>query len=349
MTSTMNPEIIDIDKWFPSEQQRKYVSLLKGRVGVTRRRAEYFVKLWAYLLLKQHQERGKSIKPPLTKLDLPSGFVACTHREAHELFYSKQDRGSERAAGMMLDKLVALGLIEKDFDGNNTCIRIRSSLASIDRSPPTPEEISIVADTFNPRTDAIPVASFLAHNYNWMNKKTTAVPQRIARILRNWSAQYPTGMRVLRREDNQEPIGFYVLYPTTRESEGKFFLPPSKSLHLSIDNEIDPIQMAKPGDRNCTSIFVRSCQIDTPYQNSDRFCLLLTDSQAILQQMQADFPNLCDLYTLAINPAAEQLASAVGFQKTGCDPHSSLYWMYMALDTFLTQDMEAAISSLNFN
>jgi hypothetical protein len=45
----MNPA--SIDQWFPVEQQRKYVSQLKGRVGVTRRRAEYFVKLWAYLLL----------------------------------------------------------------------------------------------------------------------------------------------------------------------------------------------------------------------------------------------------------------------------------------------------------
>ncbi len=344
----MNPATID--KWFPPEQQGKYVSLLKTRVGVTRRRAEYFVKLWAYLLLKQHQEGGKSLQPPLTKLDLPEGFIPCTHREAHELFYSQQDRGSERAAGMMLDKLVALGLIEKDFDGNNTCIRIRSSLANIiDSSPPTPEHISIVADIFNPRTDAIPVASFLADNYNWMNKKTTAVPQRIARILRNWSAQYSTGMRVIRREDNQDPVGFYLLYPTTMASEENFFLPPSKSLHLSIANDQDPIQMAKPGDRNCTSIFVRSCQIDAPYQNRDRFYLLLTDAQATLKRMQADFPNLCDLYTLAINPSAEQLASAVGFQKTGSDPQSSLYWMYMALDKFLALDMATAISSLNFN
>ncbi len=343
----MNPATID--KWFPPEQQRKYVSLLKIKVGVTRRRAEYFVKLWAYLLLKQHEERGKTLKPPLTKLDLPEGFVACTHREAHELFYSQQDRGSERAAGMMLDKLVALGLIEKDFDGNNTCIRIRSSLATIDNSSPTPEDISIVADIFNPRTDAIPVASFLAHNYNWMNKKITTVPQRIARILRSWSAQYPTGMRVIRREDNQDPIGFYLLYPTAMASEENFFLPPSKSLHLSTTNDKDPIQMAKPGDDNCTSIFVRSCQIDARYQNSDRFCLLLTDAQATLKQMQADFPNLCDLYTLAINPSAEELASAVGFQKTGSDPQSSLYWMYMALDKFLALDMAKAISSLKFN
>ena len=107
--------------------------------------------------------------------------------------------------------------------------------------------------------------------------------------------------------------------------------------------------MAKPGDVNCTSIFVRSCQIDARYQNCDRFNLLLTDAQATLKQMQADFPNLCDLYTLAINPSAEELASAVGFRKTGSDPQSSLYWMYMALDNFLAMDMKVAISSLKFN
>ncbi|MER3589642.1 MAG: hypothetical protein C4322_18570, partial [Mastigocladus sp. ERB_26_1] len=74
----MNPA--SIDEWFPIEQQRKYVSQVKGRVGITRRRAECFVKLWAYLFLKQQQELGKQLQLPLTELSLPEGFVACTHR-----------------------------------------------------------------------------------------------------------------------------------------------------------------------------------------------------------------------------------------------------------------------------
>jgi hypothetical protein len=62
--------------------------MLIGRVGLTRRRAECFVRLWTYLLLKQQQELGDVLRQPLTQLQVPKGFVACTHREAAELFYS---------------------------------------------------------------------------------------------------------------------------------------------------------------------------------------------------------------------------------------------------------------------
>jgi hypothetical protein len=166
----MNPE--SIDEWFPIEQQRKYVSGLKEkmRVGLTRRRAEYFIKLWAYLFLKQQLEQGKELQPPITELALPEGFVVCTHREAQDLFYSQTDRGSDRAAGMMIDKLMALGLIEKEFDGNTIRIRIHSPLPNFQESTEAPESVELVADVFNPRTDAIPVATLLARYYNWMKK-----------------------------------------------------------------------------------------------------------------------------------------------------------------------------------
>jgi hypothetical protein len=74
--------------------------------------------LWIYLLLKHQQELGVELRQPLTQLHIPEGFIACTHREAAELFYAQKERGSDRAAGMMIDKLLALGLIEKQFDGN---------------------------------------------------------------------------------------------------------------------------------------------------------------------------------------------------------------------------------------
>jgi hypothetical protein len=142
----MNPE--SINQWFPLEQQHKYVSLLRGRVGVTRRRAEYFIKLWAYLLLKQQEEVGKRLQRPLTQLEIPEGFVPCTHREAYEIFYAQQNngRGSERAAGMMIDQLVALGLIEKDFDGNSTCIRIRSLPLNPQESTCALESVQLMTD-----------------------------------------------------------------------------------------------------------------------------------------------------------------------------------------------------------
>ena len=343
----INPQIIN--RWFPVEQQRKYVSQLQGRVGITRRRAEYFVKLWVYLLVKQRQELGQPIKQPLTELDLPDGFVPCTHHEAQEVFYSEQERGSDRSAGMMIDKLVALGLIEKDFDGNTTCIRIRSSLPNLQDSNPAKAPIALFTDDFNPRTDAIPVASFLARNYKWMNKQATALPQRIVRILRSWAEQYPTGMRVLRRSDTQDAVGFYILYPVARESEANFFLPPRKSLHLSATWDTDPFQIAQKGDRNCSSIFVRSWKIDLPYKQLINVCEFLKDVQKKLVHIQSDFPNLCDMYLLAIHPTDEQLASALGFHKTNQDSQLPLYWMYIPIDKYLSLDIEQAVSGLKFD
>ncbi|AFY53556.1 hypothetical protein Riv7116_0981 [Rivularia sp. PCC 7116] len=337
-----------IDDFFGVEHQLKYVALLKGKVGLTRRRAECFVKLWAYLLLKQHQELG-IVSKAVTELDLPEGFVACTHREANELFYAEQDRGSERAAGMMIDKLVALGLIEKEFDGNNICIRICSPLSDINESAQVAEPVELVTDNFNPRTDTIPVATFLARQYDWMNKKTTAVPQIIARKLRNWAKKYSKGMRVLRRCDTQHPIGVCILYPVASESEENFFLPPSKSLHLSTASQIDPFEMAEAGDEDCTSLFIRSFRIDSAYLQHSSLHQLLEDARETLINMQADFPNLCDLYTLTIDPFAQSLALAMGFQETGQDSQVSLYWMYMALDKYLTLDIEQALSNLKLD
>ncbi|HEY9636652.1 MAG TPA: hypothetical protein V6D14_24850 [Coleofasciculaceae cyanobacterium] len=286
----MNPAFID--QWFSIEQQRNYVSMLIGRVGLTRRRAECFVRLWIYLLLKQQQELGSRLTKPLSQLQVPEGFVACTHREAAELFYANKDRGSDRAAGMMLDKLLALGLIEKQFDGN--CLYQIRSLPILTAPTKPVEPIQLKMDAFNPRTDAVFIASFLAHNYNWMNNNTTAVPHKIAKLLRVWAEQYSTGMRVLRRCDTSHPAGFYLLYPTAAKSEEQFFLSPSKSIHLSSASDIDPLEMAIPRDPHCTSVFLRSWMLDTPYKSWKNVCLFLEDLQKTLVRMQGDFPNLCD-------------------------------------------------------
>ncbi|WP_017659269.1 hypothetical protein [Baaleninema simplex] len=115
---------ICLDRWFPRDYQRHYMSQLVGKGGLTRRRAEYFVRLWAYLWLKYQLMLDRGISSPLTELNIPEEFVSCTHREAAALFYADRDRGSHRAAGMMLDKLAHLGLICKQFDGNTVCIKI---------------------------------------------------------------------------------------------------------------------------------------------------------------------------------------------------------------------------------
>ena len=173
----------DLNQWFSTEQQKSYVSMLLGRVGLTRRRAECFVRLWAYLVIKQKLESGKLLKPPLQELTQPEGLIPCTHREMAALFYSDGDRGSERAAGMMLDRLVDLRLVKKQFDGNSICLEINNLanlLTPTDKNlEPAEATVQFKTDAFNSRTDAIPVATFLARNYNWMNNNTSMVSQYI--------------------------------------------------------------------------------------------------------------------------------------------------------------------------
>ena len=337
-------DIAKLDAWYSQSQRRTAVSLLMKRVGVTRTRAECFIRLWIYLLVKQLQESQPRIKPPLAKLELLETEVQCTHREAAELFYSDSDRGSDRAAGMMLDKLAALGLIAKHFDGNATAIQIQPLSEILNVAEPQ-KPVQLQLDNFNARCDAIPVANLLATNYNWMNRNTNAVPQKIAKILRLLASQYSNGMRVLRHCDNLNPVGFYLLYPTATESEVNFFNAPSKSLHLSSLSDIDPFKMALPGDQNCQSVFIRSWMIDPQYLSEYRIAFL-EDTQKVLVEMQTDFPNLCDLYTLMIHPMYEKQALALGFHQTSCDSQLSIYWMYLALDRFLALDIKEALKDL---
>ena len=342
----MNPE--SIDRHFPPEQQSRYINQLLGRVGLTRRRAQCLVRLWIYLLLKQHQATRQPLPAHPSHLAVPQGFIPCTHREAATLFYGDQDRGSDRAAGLMLDKLVALGLISKQFDGNTTCIQIRN-LPEFQAEPQTTEQPTTTIDTFNPRTDTIPVANFLARTYNWLNRNTDCASHQIAKTLRRWSQQYPMGMRVLRRCDTLHPVGFYVLYPTAAVSEERFFMAPSKSLHLSTADDTDPIEVAQPGDPTCTSVFVRSWMIEPSFMTPDQVVCMLEDAQTLLQAMQQQFANLCDIHTLVVHPFHEELTLSLGFHKTGQDPQMPVYWMYMALDRYLELNIKAIANKLKLS
>jgi hypothetical protein len=329
----------DLEIWFSAQQQQQYVSLLMRRVGMTRRRAECFVRLWLYLLLKQYQSQKLTLKPPLAELVLPEGAIACSCREAAELFYADRDNGSDRASGMMLDKLAALGLIKKHFDGNSTRIEIQplpELLAGADAEVAIPE---VQPAAFDPRSDAIPIANLLASNYNWLNRNTDALSYRIANILRDWASQYATGMRVLRRCDNQNPVGFYALCPIQRQSEIKFFSPPSKGMHLSAVSEIDPFAIALPDDPQCRAVFVRSWMIDASYRDLMQIPFL-QDAQQTLIKISQDFPNLSDMYTLVIHPNYEELGLILGFQKTNLNSKLSVYWMYQAVDRFLALEMD---------
>ncbi|MFN5513185.1 MAG: hypothetical protein ACK5CA_00110 [Cyanobacteriota bacterium] len=347
MTPSFRFDFDQFHAWLPVPLYQHYLQGVMRRVGVTGRRADCFVRLWLYLWLKQAHRQAISTPRPLTALP-PVPWIDCSCREAAEIFYYDQERGSDRAAGMMLDKLAALNLIRKQFDGNVTEITIVPPPELLaETTPPAGTQCvfgiaGVEPDGFDPRCDAVPIANLLSSNYNWLNRNADAISYRIANILRDWAEQYPRGMRVLRRLDNQNPVGFYALYPTRRESEIKFFAPPSQGLHLSKVSDIDPFTMAQPGDPDCRAVFVRSWMIESTYQSQTQV-LFLRDAQQTLRRMQEDFPRLMDMYTLIIHPSYAELGSRLGFQKMSTDPKLPLYWMYQALDRFLALDLEQAM------
>jgi hypothetical protein len=340
MDSPIEPDALD--RWFPRDRQAHYVDQLRGQRGLTRRRAECFIRLWGYLVLKTLHPLPKTAVVDLEPLERA---VSCTNREAADLFYSESERGSDRAAGMMIDHLVQVGLVEKNFDGSTNMIFIRAVPELRKISAPI-AAISLQPDYFNPRIDAVPIATLLAHNYNWMTSSTTAVAHKATRLLRLWAQQYPRGMRVLRRSDTLQAVGFYIVYPIASASEGNLFLPPGLSLHICTDGIVDPMEMAQLGDPHCLSVFVRSWTIEESYKTFESVSLFMQDTQETFVRMQQDFPNISDIYVMPIHPSYEALAQVLGFQKTIQDPHSYLCWMYLAVDRFLELDVERAIARL---
>ncbi len=349
-----------LDHLFPIEQQRGYIATLQHRGGFTRRRAECFVRLWAYLVLKQQAELQGQVPAILSQLYCPEGLVACTHREASELFYHNQERGSDRAAGMMIDRFISLGLMEKRFDGQTLSLQIRAipELSSSEpASPSASPAVEFFTDDFNPRTDAVPIANLFTKAYAELIRDSAATSHKISRTLRLWAQQYPGCMRVLRRSDNHNPVGGYVLYPTADESVIHFFQPPSKSFYFVSDVAEDPFKMAAPGDPSCTSVNIRSWVIDPDYMNRATLCQFLEDTQTTLQRMQADFPELCDLYSVVVHPMYEELRKLLGFARICQDNQRSYAWIYLAVDRFTqlnisqalaTLKMEKSVSATNF-
>jgi hypothetical protein len=344
----------NLDTFFPKEQQRLYAAALMQRGGLTRLRAEYFVRLWAYLQLKQQWQTDSAIPQPLTQLSPLEEAVTCTHRETAELFYSNQDRGSDRAAGMMIDRFVALGLLEKRFDGQSLCLQVRG-LPELHIFPTQPEApVQLETDAFNPRTDAVPTANLIARSYaeliqsNRSLKDPLAASHKIVRVLRGWSQQYPQGMRVLRRQDNRNPVAITVLYPVAHASEALFFQPFNKGVYLTADIEVDPFQPAALGDLRCSAVYVRAWAIDIPYLSKGTIAAMLEDSQITLRAMRNDYPNLCDMYSAFIHPAYEELKRALGFQEVSHDKQRSYAWVYLAVDHFIELDMQQVVSRLKF-
>jgi hypothetical protein len=333
-----------LEQYFSSEVYKTYVALVVKRGGLTRRRAECFVLLWAYLLLKQVAENLTEI-PAIAVLYPPQGFVSCTHREAQELFYCHQDKGSERAAGLMIDKLAALGLLDKKFDGQTLCLQVREYPEFMQdvAEPPAPE---IFVDAFDPVADAIPTAQLMTRCFFELVKDEAMTRHKISKCLRQWGAIYPGCIRVFRRSDTQNPVGVLILYPTQEKSDRLFFGPPSKGFYLTNDRDIDPFEMAIPGDPTCTSVYVRAWIIDRPYMNAQRMQQLIETSQATLRVMRQDYPGLRDVYSLVIHPSYEQLREIMGFERLAQDTQRPYSWGYIAIERYLALDPQKIVAAL---
>lgn len=338
------PAAEEINQWFPVEVQHRYVDQVAGQSGLTRRQAICFVRLWAYACRQQEQSQM-----PLEALSPEAYQLTCSHREAADLFYWDQPRGSERAAGLMINQLVKKHLVKRTtFDGFPSQLSLQIPPSFLPQTlPPSPTQVE--ADAFDARRDAPLIASFLDESYSWVSQRTESTSFKITRVLRRWATQYPKGLRVLRQVSEGSPVGFAAFYPAHPNSEEMFHSPPSSSLHLVTLDDTDPIQLASSGDPECYVVFVRGWQFKPEYWCYTNVCEFLEDSQATLRAMQQEFPNLSDIYTITIHPNLEAFAVALGFKPMKADPNSSLRWYYIALDHFLSLDADETLVEFDFN
>ncbi len=335
----------EVEEWFPLDVQTKYIEHIVHQPGlkITLRQATYFVRLWGYGYLMQ---RGMDHAPISTLKRQVSSFY-CSHRDAADLFYT-QTQGTHRAAGQMLDKLASKNLLRRG-EADGVATRLSLNIPHSFEIVEDDEDDTFYPDSFDPRNDSTLVANILENVYSYDSERPESMLHSIKRGLRQWARQYPEGLRVLRRSSNKEPIGFAALLPAHPDSEEKFDLSPSRSLHLSrLDvREEDPIKIATKGDPDCYTVFVRSWQIQFNVWTYENACEFIKDSQMTLRNMRDNFPNLSDLYTIAIHPLSEDFALTLGFRMTKADPDSSLRWLYMPLDRFLELDYEDLL--LNFD
>lgn len=334
-----------LDTLFPPKLQQNYITALQRKDGLTRRRAECLIRLWGYLLLKLQAEELNDLPQPLLKLELPQGFVICTHREAAELFYAQEERGSDRAAGLMIDRLVALQFLEKNYDGQTLSLQVRPipELLAMLSVQPLP---ALQVDAFNPRTDAVLVAQLMTRTYQDWIKNSGAAAFRMSKGLRVWASQYNKGMRVLRRSDTLNPVGIMILYPTASQSEPYFFQTPNLEHLWTDDRGGDRFEMASPGDLACTSVYVRAWIVDTPYASAKTLCQFIQETQRTLLHLQEDFPSLCDLYAILIQPNHAALRQLMGFERVLQNSQQSQNWVYISLDRYLSLDPEQIVSGL---
>lgn len=342
---SQNIDPANILEWFPPESQAPYAQHLIGQSGLTPAQAQHFVRLWGYGYLLQH---GLEYAPIQTlTCRIPSFF--CSQSEAAALFYPDQP-GGPRSAGLMINKFVEKQLVKKErFVGNKT--RISLSIPDNFALPTTQQHGTIYADAFNPREDIPHIARLLEGLFIFDIKRPTSMLNNLRRGLRQWHKRYPTGLRVLRHTSkNNIPIAFSTIFPIHPDSEIIFDLPPSQSLHLSRlhSNAQDPIEFAPPGDLNCHIAYIRSWEIHRDFWNRDNVTLMAQDTQSTLKALQTEYPELSEVYSIAIHPRLAALATALGFESMTPDPDTSLCWLYISLDSFLALDVEQVLKDFDY-
>lgn len=182
------------------------------------------------------------------------------------------------------------------------------------------------------------------------HKRPKSILNNVRRGIRQWSQRYPTGLRGLRLPPNNNPIAFAAIFPIHEDSEIIFDMPPSQSLYLSrfhLDAK-DSIQFAPPGDDQCHIAYIRSWEIHPDFWNYENALLLTQDTQATLRELCQDYPELSQVYSIAIHPRLAAFAKSLGFEIMRPDPNTSLYWLYISLDNFLALDADDLLADFDY-
>jgi hypothetical protein len=342
MISVIRPE--DVETWFPLDRQQQYVDHIIGRLGLTPTQVRHMVRLWGYGYCLKHLGHDHL---PLKKLESGCYRFFCSQGEASNLFYGEA-HGTSRSAGLMIKQLVTKQFIKcEKFSGSKT--RLYLYIPKEFELPDGFQDEEVESDYFTPSNDAVPVAQFLMELYRYDNDFPRDASYNILQGLEKWMACYPLGLKVLRYTPSKKPIGFSAVFPVHPESSQNFYLPPQRSslLHKFDTDQQDPIQCARPNDLDCRIAYIPSCQIQPEFWTFDNTLRLLNETKATIQSMRANYPKLSDVYSMTIHPLLEEFALAIGFQVMNADSNTSLRWLHMPLDRFLSMDSESAL--LNFN
>lgn len=354
----------EVDVWFPPHYRQPYVEYLIGisvdttLPAFTPSRADYFVRLWGYGQIQQDPKAA-----PIEFLNSDIRPFRCSHREAADLFYGK-DQKEERSAGNMLNEFRRMRFARrKSFQGakNRSIVTLdnleRLVLPNHKESEEHHQKNKIYVDQFNSRNDRGDVAPFIEDLYalDPNLSKSDDVQRSIEGGLKAWSKRYPHGMRVMRQKNKEtgkpeETIGLVAVFPVhVEESEDVFYKSPRSSFYLGtfIKGMEDPIKYAKKGD-SCESACIRCWQLRRDQWTFENALMLFTETQNILRKMYQEHSDLENVYSIPIHETLKEFALSIGFKLKRTKNPQDLYWLHIALDRFLEIDGKKALNNFNF-